>query len=90
MNFIDNYILPKYPFTYEDILNLLKAGSELKRKNGEMIKEIKNLKEEIEELEEKLEENCRETEELKRDPRKCDCGYKSDYVLIHGRCSSCM
>lgn len=71
-------------YTKENFLKLLNFAKEMTKKNMKLEKELEELREELEELREEKDE------ELKTNPRKCGCGYESDYVLIHGRCSSCM
>jgi predicted RNase H-like nuclease (RuvC/YqgF family) len=78
MNFVESYkngFRPK--LSDDDVLKILEYANELKNRN--------------EELEEKLEEKLEEMEELARDPKICDCGYRGRKVLINGgKCDSCM
>lgn len=73
----------------QDILSKFEKGSlvELDKKQTEIVlNHILELQSEIEELT----GCCSENEKKKRDPKTCDCGWRGNYVLVNGRCPSCM
>ena len=52
---------------------------------------VLELQDEVNELTDKIDDLSRELKMANHDPKRCDCGFRGNQVLINGgRCSSCM